>query len=294
MKKLITLAQISCDAQGFQSHIERIKAVIAQYRASDLIVFPELILHGHPSRERPEGFLFRRSEGRERRLSEDMAAYVRELDARIIIGEIRRKGDTFYNLATYMDYATVQSYAKVHVHWTEQFVPGRDFPVLSTPAGRLGMTVCFDSAFCEIGRVLALRGAQIIVNIAAVPKSFPVKYMRRRLAALALNNQLFVVYVNRPGPFFSGSSAVFDPHGDILAHAGEGEEVLHVEIDLEVIRSWREEEDIYGRRRPLLYREIGAEKQKRQGGRKKWEAKKEISSYLPPPGAARQAGGTHG
>ena len=294
MKKLITLAQISCDAQGFQNHIERIKSIIAEYRSSDLIVFPELILHGHPSRERPEGFLYRRLEGRERRLSEDMAAYVRELDARIIIGEIRRRGDMFYNLATYMDYATVQSYAKVHVHWTEQFVPGRDFPVLSTPAGRLGMTVCFDSAFCEIGRVLALRGAQIIVNISAVPRSFPVKYMRRRLAALALNNQLFVVYVNRPGPFFSGASAVFNPRGDILDHAGEGEEVLHVEIDLEVIRSWREEEDIYGRRRPLLYREIGAEKQKRQGGRKKWEAKKEISSYLPPPGAARQAGGTHG
>jgi predicted amidohydrolase len=293
MKKLITLAQINFDAQGFQSHIERIKAIIAAHRSSDLIVFPELILHGHPSRERPEGFLFRRIEGRERHLSEDMAAYVREMDARIIIGEIRRKGEMFYNLATYMDYATVQSYAKVHVHWTEQFVPGRDFPVLSTPAGRLGMTICFDSAFCEIGRVLALRGAQVLVNISAVPKSFPEKYMRRRLAALALNNQLFVVYVNRPGPFFSGASAVFDPRGDILAHAGEGEEVFQVEIDLEEIRSWREEEDIYGHRRPLLYREIGAEQQKRQSGRKKWDIKKERASYASPE-AARQAGGGYG
>ncbi|MDI9570695.1 MAG: carbon-nitrogen hydrolase family protein [Pseudomonadota bacterium] len=293
MKKLITLAQISCDAQGFHSHIERIKAIIAQYRASDLIVFPELILHGHPSRERPEGFLFRRIEGRERRLSEDMAAYVRELDARIVIGEIRRKGDAFYNLATYMDYTTVQSYAKVHVHWTERFIPGRDFTVLSTPAGRLGMTVCFDSAFCEIGRILALRGAQVIVNISAVPRSFPVKYMRRRLVALALNNQVFVVYVNRPGPFFSGASAVFDPRGDILVHAGNGEEVLQVEIDLEEIRSWREEENIYDHRRPLLYREIGAEKQKRRGGRSKWETITEKKAYAPV-ASSRQTGDAHG
>ncbi|NPU85857.1 MAG: carbon-nitrogen hydrolase family protein [Syntrophaceae bacterium] len=263
MKKRITLAQINYTPEDPFGHVERIKSIIAENRASDLIVFPELILHGHPSLERPEGYLYRKTERREGRLSEEIASFVREMDARVILGGIRRRGCLFYNLATYMDYTSVHSYAKTHVHWTENFIPGRELPVISTPAGRLGLTICFDSAFGEIGRILALRGAQVIVNISAVPKSFPVRYMRRRLSAMALNNQVFVVYVNRPGPYFSGHSAVFDPRGDMIAQVLDEEMIFHAVIDLEDLRSWREEENIYGHRRPLLYREIGMIQQKR-------------------------------
>lgn len=264
MKRRITLVQINYDASDTGRHIERIKGLIAENKSSDLIVFPELILHGHASVEKPEGFLFRRTEGgSEQHLSDEIAQFVKDLDARVLLGQIQRKGDMFYNLATYMDFATVQSYAKTHVHWTERYIAGRELKVISTPAGRLGMTICFDAAFPEIARVLALRGAEIIVNIAAVPRTFAVKYIWRRLAAMALNNQLFVVYVNRPGPYFTGRSAVFDPRGDLLAQAGKDEAVFHQEIDFDEIARWREEEMIYRHRRPLLYREIGREKSKR-------------------------------
>ncbi len=257
MKKRITLAQINYNPEDPCGHVERIKTVIAENRASDLIVFPELILHGHPSLERPEGYLYRKTERREGRLLEEITRFIREMDARVVLGAIRRRGCLFYNLATYIDYASVHSYAKTHVHWTENFIPGRDLPVFSTPAGRLGLSICFDSAFVEVGRVLALKGAQIIVNISAVPRDFPVRFMRRRLSAMALNNQVFVVFVNRPGPFFSGHSAVFDPRGDMIAQVLENETIFHVVIDLEDLRCWREEESIYPHRRPLLYRELG-------------------------------------
>jgi len=264
MKRRITLAQINYDAADTGRHIGRIKGLIAEHRSSDLIVFPELILHGHASVEKPEGFLFRRMEGgSEEHLSAEIAQFVKDLDARVLLGQIQRKGDMYYNLSTYMDFATVQSYAKTHVHWTERYIPGRELKVISTPAGRLGLTICFDAAFPEIARVLALRGAEIIVNIAAVPRTFAVKYMWRRLAATALDNQVYVVYVNRPGPYFAGHSAVFDPRGDLLVQAGEGEEILQQEIDFDEIARWREEEMIYRHRRPLLYREIGRETSKR-------------------------------
>lgn len=268
MKKRISLAQINYGPSDIPAHVDRIKRLISENRSSDLTVFPELILHGHPSLERPEGFLYRKAERLERLISEDIARFVQAVDARVILGEIGRKGDHFQNLATYMDYSDVHRYAKTHVHWTENFMPGRELPVFSTPAGRLGMTICFDAAFLEVGRVLALRGAQIIVNISAVPQSFAVRYMHRRLAATALNNQVFVVYVNRPAPFFSGHSAVFDPRGEILAEAGEGESLVHVEIDLEEILRWREEEKIYEYRRPLLYRDIEIQTAKRKRKRK--------------------------
>jgi hypothetical protein len=49
---------------------------------------------------------------------------------------------------------------------------------------------------------------------------------------------------------------VFDPRGNLTAAAGNDEEILLTEIDLEEIDAWREKENIYGYRRPRLYREI--------------------------------------
>ena len=257
MKRHICLAQINYISGEIERHEEGLRRIISDNRKSDLIIFPELILHGHPSKEKPEGFLYRNMERhQEIRLSERMYRFVKEMNARVIMGEIARKGERYYNLATYMDRETIHSYVKTHVHWTENFVPGDELNVFPTPVGNIGLTICFDSAFAEVGRVLALRGAEIIVNIAAVPRSFDARYMWRRLAGMAINNQVFTIYVNRPAEHFSGHSAVFDPRGDLVASAGSEEEIVHAEIDLDKVYAWREEENIYGYRRPFLYREI--------------------------------------
>ncbi len=60
--------------------------------------------------------------------------------------------------------------------------------------------------------MLSLKGADLIVNISAVPREFPVDYMWRRFVGAAIYNQVFVVYANRPGRFFSGHSGVFSLH----------------------------------------------------------------------------------
>jgi len=68
--------------------------------------------------------------------------------------------------------------------------------------------------------------------------------------------RFFVIYANRPGPYFSGHSAVFGPQGDILVSSGSTETIIEAGIDLNEIQKWRREEEIYPNRRPLLYREI--------------------------------------
>jgi predicted amidohydrolase len=135
-------------------------------------------------------------------------------------------------------------------------VPGKELKVFDSPFGKIGINICFDSAFSEVWRVLALRGAPLIVNVSAVPKTFPVDYMWRRFRGAALFNQVFVVYANRPGNHFSGHSAVFNPQGDILVSAGPKEAVIEAVIDLSAVDRWRDEERVYPSRRPLLYREI--------------------------------------
>lgn len=252
----ICVAQINYNSHDIQSHVTRIKNIIYKYKAYDLIVFPELILHGHPSFEKPEGFLYRRMKIMYNTISKDLYQFVSKEKARVIIGEAKRWGDRYFNLATYIDKDGPQNYTKTHVHWTENFVAGKKLMLFDSPFGKIGITICFDAAFSEVWRVLALKGAELIVNISAVPKTFPVKYMWRRFMGAAIYNQVFVLYANRPGPFFSGHSAVFDPMGETVIKAGSKETILEADIDIKKARRWKNEEMIYPNRRPLLYREI--------------------------------------
>lgn len=252
----VCIAQINYDSVDIHEHVKRIKDIIQAYHHADLIVFPELVLHGHPSFERPEGFLYRKMKALYGPISEDLYNFVRKTNTRVVIGELKRWGQKYYNVATCVDRTQIQRYTKTHVHWTESFVPGKELKVFETPFGKMGITICFDAAFSEVWRVLALRGANIILNISAVPRSFPVDYMWRRLRGAAINNQVYVVYANRPGAHFSGHSAVFDPTGRVVASAGPENQILESRIDLEQVMHWRDEESIYPNRRPLLYREI--------------------------------------
>ncbi|MGD9022366.1 MAG: carbon-nitrogen hydrolase family protein, partial [Deltaproteobacteria bacterium] len=100
------------------------------------------------------------------------------------------------------------------------------------------------------------KGADVVVNISAVPRDFPVGYISRRLAGAAVFNQVYVIYANRAGPVFSGHSAIFDPKGEKIVKAGRREAIIEAEIDLEEVAGWRAEEKVFPYRRPLLYREI--------------------------------------
>ena len=257
----VCVVQMNYRVENIQRHVERIKNLIRDYRTRDLIVFPELILHGHPSYERPEGFLYRKMKVIYNSVSQDIYRHIKEVGARVIIGESKRWGDRYYNVATYVDEETTQSYTKTHVHWTENFVPGRKLVVFESPLGKIGITICFDAAFSEVWRVLALKGAEVVVNISAVPTTFPVEYVWRRMRGAAIFNQVFVIYANRPGAFFSGHSAVFDPRGEKVVSAGSEEAVIEADIHLEELRRWRDEEVIFPNRRPLLYRAIGVRHQ---------------------------------
>ena len=127
----------------------------------------------------PKGFLYRRMKTIYRSISEDLYQLVRDLTPGSLSAS-KKWGERFYNMATYIDKNVTIVTSKTHVHWTEHFLPGRELKVFDSPFGKIGITICFDSAFSEVWRVLALKGADVVVNISAVPKEFPVEYMRRR------------------------------------------------------------------------------------------------------------------
>ncbi|MGI8457160.1 MAG: nitrilase-related carbon-nitrogen hydrolase [Propionibacteriaceae bacterium] len=94
-------------------------------------------------------------------------------DAVLVVGFCEPDGPDLYNSAAVIDHTGVRHiYRKTHLWDTEKniFTPGSAPPaVLDTPAGRLGVLICYDLEFPEMPRQLALAGADLI----AVPTNWP-------------------------------------------------------------------------------------------------------------------------
>jgi omega-amidase len=107
---------------------------------------------------------------------------------------------------------------------------------------RIAPLVCYDLRFPELFRAGTARGATLFAVIA----NWPVvreAHWRTLLEARAIENQAFVLGVNRSGddPHFHypGRSRVVDPHGSILADAGDREGTITARISPDVVADWR-------------------------------------------------------
>ena len=104
--------------------------------------------------------------------------------------------------------------------------------------------VCYDLRFPEIFReAAAAHRPELFVVIANWPAK-RIRHWVRLLQARAIENQAYVVGVNRVGsdPYFTsgGRSLIVDPDGEILADAGEAEGSVRAELDLAGLRKYRE------------------------------------------------------
>jgi predicted amidohydrolase len=104
--------------------------------------------------------------------------------------------------------------------------------------------VCYDLRFPEPFRAAVRQGAQMFVTIASWP-SYRTHHWTTLLAARAIENLAYVVGVNRcgrdPKHPYPGRSTIVDPHGKVLADAGEGECTVSADVDATVVEVWRHE-----------------------------------------------------
>ena len=80
------------------------------------------------------------------------------------------------------------------------------------------------------------------------------------LRARAIEDQCYIAGVNRVGRArtlsYSGDSMIVDPFGRILAKAGDGEELVFADLDLESLRRYRKEVPARTDRKPALYERL--------------------------------------
>lgn len=178
-------------------------------------------------------------------------AILGDLVAAIGFCELGDDGETRYNTAAVLDGGTVYGvYRKVHQPLGESmsYAAGSRYGVYDTPVGRVGLQICYDKAFPEAARIMALDGAQIIANLSAWPaaRTAPAENLQEDRwtyrfnlfdMARALDNQVFWMASNQSGTFGSlryvGNAKIVDPGGNILATTllGSGMAVASVDVD---------------------------------------------------------------
>ncbi len=183
----------------------------------------------------------------------------------------RRAAGLYHNTAVVFDSdgSMAGRYRKMHIpddpayYEKFYFTPGDlGFEPVNTSLGRLGVLVCWDQWYPEAARIMALKGADMLIYPTAIgweSSDTPAEQSRQRDAwiisqrAHAVANGLPVISVNRvghePDPsgatggiLFWGSSFVAGPQGEFLYQAPTGEESEQVvEVSLsrsEQVRRW--------------------------------------------------------
>jgi predicted amidohydrolase len=207
----------------------------AKAQGADLICFPELSYTGyHLSSEE----LQQLAEPVDGRLFQELSTVAKSLGLYIIAGyaEAVEIPGRMYNSALFVDDQgqLIGNMRKVYA-WGEEklkFREGNQFPVYETPLGNIGLMICYDCEFPEPMRIMALKGAEIIIDCAVW--SIPAEHRWDiDLSAGALYNVLYTVGANTVGHNTCGRSQIFDPQGRLVkAASSDEEELLIATIDL--------------------------------------------------------------
>ena len=251
------------------NHERSVRAVAEAVDAgADIVVLPELVTSGYVFESSDEAAAVAITPGHA--VFADWAAEAARGSA-VVVGGFCEQGDDgrLYNSAAVVDGSGVLGvYRKTHLWDREKlfFQPGAEPPrVFDTPAGRIGVLVCYDLEFPELTRLLALAGAELI----AVPTNWPLVHRPdgerppevQIAMAAARVNRVFIACCDRMGTErgqeWTAGTSLIDESGWVIANQTE-EGPAQAEFDLALARDKRLTEfgDALGDRRPELYRSL--------------------------------------
>ena len=195
------------------------------------------------------------------------------------ISFFEKAGNTFFNTIEVFDKdgTDLGYYRKSHIPTGEcyeekfYFAEGdTGFKVFKTQAGTIGIGICWDQWFPETARILALKGAEILLFPTAIG-SEPVldkdslKHWQNVMKGHAAANIMPVMASNRIGlettknssMKFFGGSFIADQHGEFVQEMNRVEEGLrYAEFDLDKIAEERYSWGTFRDRRTDLYSPI--------------------------------------
>lgn len=136
---------------------------------------------------------------------------------------------------------------------------GDEIVVTSIKGIPVGLSVCFDLRFPEMFRILALKGAKVILVPAIFMLHTGKDHWEVLLRARAIENQVYIVAPATYGTFpphnewSYGRSMVVDPWGVVVAQASDKTGVITVDLDLDWLEDVRKRVPTLSQRRPDVY-----------------------------------------
>ncbi|XP_066466381.1 deaminated glutathione amidase isoform X2 [Tiliqua scincoides] len=136
-------------------------------------------------------------------------------------------------------------------------------PPVSTPAGKVGLAICYDLRFPEMSLALAQAGAEVLTYPSAFTVATGSAHWEVLLRARAIETQCYVVAAAQTGKHHDrrtsyGHTMVVDPWGSVIAQCQEGPGLCFAEVDLAYLRRIRQEMPVFNHRRPDLYGRVAA------------------------------------
>jgi predicted amidohydrolase len=219
---------------------------------AQVVITPEGFLEGYVwNDENPQYFskerYFEVGEYADSPLLRRVGALASELDIYLAVGVAERRDERMYNsMIIYSpDGMQLSRYAKTHTAGDEPYnTKGSEFPVVDTTLGRWGTVICMDRQLPETSRILAVKGAQLILVPAwGMYGEINDVMMRTR----AFENGVHVVFVHPK------RCLIIDPDGTVIARDRDnGDEVVTARVTLSPSGS----RGPIRRRRPEIYGEL--------------------------------------
>ncbi|MCA9101516.1 MAG: hypothetical protein KDA63_10215 [Planctomycetales bacterium] len=276
----------------YEATMARIAEYASQAAAdgAELVLFPELVVHGHCTPNTwevaepvPDGPSVSR-----------LVELARQLGVFLSVGMSEKQRDIVYNTQVLVGpQGYVGRQRKLHMSRDEGtfYKGGSEIAVFDIGKCRVATVICYDNQLPEVGRVAALRGAEVILmphaaregrwddspeSQARVRRKVHEYFSAYRMRAL--ENACFCVYTDQAGragyvdslppdhmnqPHHPGGAMVIDPLGRIIAKAQLDEirdETIIADLDAAVIAKARSHPNYTLRtRRPELFGDLAVE-----------------------------------
>ena len=227
--------------------VEWLRRAVDEYQA-ELVVFPETVTTGYETGLGPDELweLVDFAPGRITNAIQEAAA---ELGVYVVWPSYRRgeQRGQVYNSAILIGRQgeIVGIYDKTHPAPWERTdgggwaAVGQRADVFETNLGSIGMIICYDGDFPELSRLLAVRGAEIIIRASALQRSYDIWYITN--CARAYDNHVYLLASNLVGPDAAGNygfghSMIVNPIAWRLAQARGTQEIIAAKLDPDPLR----------------------------------------------------------
>lgn len=145
-----------------------------------------------------------------------------------------------------------------HFQESATLTAGNTSTVFDTEYGRFGLCICYDFRFPELGRLMALKGAKVILVPAAFNMTTGPAHWELMFRSQALNQQVYAVGTaparDEDGCYISwGHSIVAGPWGDCICQMDEKPGIQLTEIDLDCVGAVRHQLPLLAHRRTDVY-----------------------------------------